>query len=77
MGKTLELSVKMNVLVQAIDKLLNDGKQGEDRKVGFCLLMVPFSEPDNSRRMSFVSNGRRKLMLTALEEFIKQAKRNT
>jgi len=72
-----ELREKMNTLAKSIDRLVNGDRKGEDREVGFCLLMFRFGEPDDSSRMNYISNGQRKNMITAMEEFINREKRNT
>ena len=47
---------KMNRLAQAIDQLFNGEKRGNDREVGFVLLVFPFGD-DAAGRCNFISNG--------------------
>ncbi len=72
-----EFRKQMNALAHVIDEIVNGDKKGEDREVGFCLLMFRFGEPDDSSRMNYISNTQRKDMITAMEEFISREKRNT
>ena len=72
-----EFKEKMHALAMAIDEICNGNKKGESSEVGFVLLMFKFGEPDNSSRMNYISNGQRKDMIIAMEEFIKREKRNT
>lgn len=45
---------QMNELAGALDELFNGEKHGNDREVGFVLLVFPFGE---SGRTNFISNG--------------------
>jgi hypothetical protein len=62
---------KMNQLAQAIDQLFNGDKRGNDRNVGFVLLVFPFG--DKEGRANYISNGAdRKDIVTLFREQIKR-----
>ncbi|SFG09109.1 hypothetical protein SAMN05518801_10773 [Novosphingobium sp. CF614] len=60
----------MNMMANAIDDVLNDGKQ--PKKFGFCMLVAEFGKIDNGR-VNYISNGSRADMLTMMKEFIARA----
>lgn len=47
---------QMNALVAAIDELFNGETKGDERKVGFVLLVFPFGNEDG-QCCNFISNG--------------------
>jgi hypothetical protein len=59
---------KLVAMARTLEELLNEGARGNDRKIGFCILMFPFGEvPDG--RINYVSNGaRREDMIGAFRE---------
>lgn len=60
---------KMNALAGAIDQLFNGEKRGNDREVGFILLVFPFGEKEG--RANFISNGAdRRDVVTFFKEMI-------
>lgn len=61
----------MNKLAKAIDIMFNGDKRGEDRDVGFVLLVFPFG--DTSGRANYISNGAdRQDIVTLMKEQIKR-----
>jgi hypothetical protein len=54
----------MNQLAEAIDELFNQGAKGPDRKVGFILMVFPFSEQGG--RCNYISNGAARKDVVAL-----------
>jgi hypothetical protein len=48
-------AAQMNALAGALDKILNDEARGEDRNVGFVLMVFPIHSFDG--RCNYVSNG--------------------
>lgn len=62
----------MNELANDIDDILNEGLKGEDRKVGFVLLVFNFG--DNSGRCNYISNGCREDIVKLLEEQLSRFK---
>jgi hypothetical protein len=66
-----EYREKMNALARGLDEVLNGDAKGQDRKVGFVLLVFPFG--DNSGRCNYISNGAdRKDIVTLFKEQIKR-----
>lgn len=57
---------KMRALAKELDYWLNDGKTGEDRDTGFCLLVFPFTGHEG--RCNYISNADRKDMTVLLRE---------
>ena len=45
----------MNSIAQLLDTTFNGTKQGDDREVGFVLLVFPFGEREG--RCNYISNG--------------------
>jgi hypothetical protein len=61
----------MNALARGIDKLLNGKAKGQDRQVGFVLLVFPFGEKEG--RCNYISNGAdRQDIVTLFKEQIKR-----
>lgn len=58
---------KMNHLAHALDDFFNDGLKGEDRKVGFMLLVFNFGD---TGRANYISNAERADVVTLLKEQI-------
>ena len=62
---------KMNVIALTLDEFFNGPAKGQDRKVGFVLLVFPFG--DDSGRCNYISNGAdRKDVVTLFREQIKR-----
>lgn len=49
----------MNALAGALDEIFNGETKGQDREVGFVLLVFPFNEAEevDEGRCNFISNG--------------------
>lgn len=63
----------MNALAQGIDEILNGKRRpGEQRKLGFILLVAEFGKIDNGR-VNYISNGNRPDMLAMLREYLARA----
>lgn len=58
--------LQMNVLADAIDDVLNGDLRGKDRKVGFLLMVFPFSGSDG--RANYISNAERADVVVMLKE---------
>ena len=56
-------------IAQGLDEVLNDKLKGDDRKVGFVLLVFPFNSP-NMTNVNYISNGNRKNLIIAMKEII-------
>lgn len=62
---------QMNAVAAALDKTFNDDAKGDDRKVGFVLLLFEYGEKEG--RCNFISNGAdRKDIVTLFKEMIKR-----
>jgi hypothetical protein len=62
---------KMNQIVYALDEVFNGTARGDDRKVGFVLLVFPFGEQEG--RCNYISNGAdRRDIVTLFKEQIKR-----
>jgi hypothetical protein len=62
---------QMNELATALDKIFNGETRGDDRKVGFVLLVFEFGEKQG--RANYISNGAdRKDIVTLMKEQIKR-----
>jgi len=72
-----EFKHKMIALSKVINEICNGEKKGDDREIGFCLLMFKFGEGCDSGRMNYISNSNREDMIKAMEEFIGRVKGNT
>lgn len=60
---------KMNELAHAIDELFNGKARGDDREVGFVLMVFPFGEKQG--RCNYISNGAdRKDIVVLMKEMI-------
>lgn len=61
----------MNAIARVLDETFNGPAKGNDRKVGFVLLVFPFGE--NEGRCNYLSNGAdRKDIVTMFKEQIKR-----
>jgi hypothetical protein len=63
---------KMKAMAMAVDEFFNGDKRGNDREVGFCLLVFPFAglgDP-GQERINYISNADRANMITAMKELI-------
>lgn len=58
--------LQMNVLADAIDDVLNGELRGKDRKVGFLLMVFPFTGHDG--RANYISNAERVDVVVMLKE---------
>lgn len=66
-----EYREKMNMLAHAIDEFWNGEAKGNDRKVGFVLLVFEYGEKEG--RCNYISNGAdRKDIVTLFREQIKR-----
>lgn len=61
-----------NAIARALDEVFNKGLKGDDRQVGFVLLMFDFSGP-KSDRLNYISNTNRADMIQGLKEFTARA----
>ena len=59
----------MNGIARGLDEILNGDAKGEDRKIGFVLLVFPFGS--SAGRCNYISNGAdRRDIITMLKEQI-------
>jgi hypothetical protein len=64
----------MNAIAEALDEMFNRGAKGSDRKIGFVLLVFPFTppgtiHPTDEPRCNYISNGaNRKDMASLMRE---------
>jgi hypothetical protein len=59
----------MTVVAGALDELFNGDAKGQDRKVGFVLMVFPFGNTDG--RCNYISNGAdRKDIVVLMREMI-------
>lgn len=64
-----EYHQKMMAVAQAVDEFFNGEATGDDRKVGFVLMVFPFG--DATGRCNYMSNGAdRKDIVTLMKEMI-------
>ena len=56
----------MNTMAHALDGIFNDDKKGDDRKIGFVLMVFPFG--DEEGRCNYISNAHRPDVVKLLEE---------
>jgi hypothetical protein len=56
---------QMNGLATALDQIFNGALRGQDRKVGFCLMVFNF---DDAGRANYISNAHRADVITMLKE---------
>lgn len=60
---------QMTAVVKGIDQIFNGDARGNDRKVGFVLMVFPFD--DTTGRCNYMSNGAdRKDIVTLMKEMI-------
>jgi hypothetical protein len=62
----LEYVNKMKAIAKAIDELFNGNLKGENKKVGFCLMVFPFKDFDG--RANYISNAERADIIVLLKE---------
>lgn len=60
-----EYQVKMEAIARAIDEFFNPETKGNDRKVGFVLMVFPFGEGSQGR-CNYMSNGADRRDIAAL-----------
>ena len=66
-----EFREMMNSVARFLDQLFNGAKKGNDREVGFVLLVFPFGEQEG--RCNYISNGAdRRDIITLMKEQIKR-----
>jgi hypothetical protein len=64
-----EYRAMLNAVARALDETFNGGAKGNDRKVGFVLMLFPFG--DNVGRCNYISNGAdRKDVVVLMKEMI-------
>lgn len=62
---------RMNAIARALDQSLNGDARGDDRKVGFVLLVFEYGEHEG--RCNYISNGaRREDIVAMMKEQIKR-----
>jgi len=59
---------QMNTFADVLDDLFNEGKKGDEREVGFCLMVFPFAGFEG--RANYVSNAQRADVVKLLKEQI-------
>ena len=62
----------LNGLANDLDNILNGGLKGEDRTVGFALLLFDFNAPVTGR-VNYISNADRRDMIQGMKSWIEQA----
>jgi hypothetical protein len=61
----------MNTIARTLDEAFNGDAKGDDRQVGFVLLVFPFGEKEG--RCNYISNGAdRRDIVTLMKEQIKR-----
>jgi hypothetical protein len=61
----------MNAVAEALDRTFNENARGNDRKVGFVLLVFEYGEKEG--RCNYISNGaNRRDIVTLFKEQIKR-----
>ena len=60
---------QMNAIAHVLDDTFNGDAKGEDRKIGFCLLVFNFGDEG---RCNYISNADRIDMITLLKEQLKR-----
>jgi hypothetical protein len=65
-----EYAALMKEVARAIDKMFNGEAAGDDKKVGFVLLVFPFN--DHGGRCNYMSNAAREDVVVMLKEQIKR-----
>jgi hypothetical protein len=65
-----EYRERMNKLASLLDEFWNGDLKGNDRKVGFCLMIFNFGEGPG--RANYISNADRKDIVTLLKEQVKR-----
>ena len=64
-----EFEAKMRSLANLLEDVFNGELTGNDRRVGFALLLFKFGSGDD-HRANYISNAERADMLAVLKEFI-------
>ena len=59
----------MNDLAEDLDVIFNGGLKGEDKKIGFVLLLMPFNGP-KGQRTNYISNANRSDIVEMIREVI-------
>lgn len=60
--------MKMEAIARALDDVFNADRKGDDRQVGFILLVFPFEGREG--RCNYISNAERNDVVTLLKEQI-------
>lgn len=61
---------QMKALAETIDEFFNGPRKGNDRKVGFAVLVFEFGDAISKDRINYISNANRKDMITAMKELV-------
>jgi hypothetical protein len=61
---------QMNAVAQGLEEVFNGSAKGNDRKVGFVLLVFPLGDHDG--RCNYISNADRRDIVTLMKEQIKR-----
>jgi hypothetical protein len=61
---------QMNAVAQGLEKIFNGDAKGDDRAVGFVLLVFPFGAEDG--RCNYISNGADRDIVAMMKEQIKR-----
>jgi hypothetical protein len=64
-----EFNTQMNAIAAVLDETFNGSLRGEDRNVGFALLVFNLQDGAD-KRANYICNCRREDMLAAMKEFI-------
>lgn len=56
---------QMHAIAETLDEFLNPGLQGDDRKIGFAVLIFPFGETHDGR-VNWISNAANRQDMAAL-----------
>jgi hypothetical protein len=65
---------QMNAVAQTLDQFFNGEAKGDDKKVGFILMIFPFGADSKGEtgRTNYISNANRKDVVIMLKEQIKR-----
>lgn len=66
---------QMNELAELIDRFFNGDKHGDDRTVGFCLMVFDFVGGPKDGRCNYISNANRADVVKLLREQLKRFER--
>jgi hypothetical protein len=63
---------KMNALAASLDKVFNGEAKGKDRKVGFVLMVFPFTDDGHTdgHDCNYISNANRPDIVTLMKEMV-------